>query len=132
MLTLLEKHKLTSVGTVRKNKPQIPPNFLLTRNRPQFSSLFDFQEKISLVSYTPRKNKIVLVMSTLHHSSDIDESTADKKKPEMITFYNETKGGVDVVDELSSTYDVSHNSRRWPLTIFFALLTCAGINARII
>ncbi|CAH0717891.1 unnamed protein product, partial [Brenthis ino] len=43
-----------------------------------------------------------------------------------------TKCGVDVVDELSATYDVSRNSNRWPLTIFYAMLNISAINGLII
>lgn len=43
-----------------------------------------------------------------------------------------TKGGVDTVDQLSATYSVSRNSRRWPLTLFFSLLNSAAINAFVI
>jgi hypothetical protein len=43
-----------------------------------------------------------------------------------------TKGGVDTVDQLCATYDVSRNWRRWPLTVFYALLNVAGINAQVI
>ncbi|CAG9561120.1 unnamed protein product [Danaus chrysippus] len=66
----------------------------------------------------PRKK--VYMMSSLHHDKEIDVETE--------TFYNQTKSGVDVVDKLSRTYDVSRYSKRWPLTIFFALLNHAGIN----
>ncbi|KAJ8970129.1 hypothetical protein NQ314_001376 [Rhamnusium bicolor] len=53
-------------------------------------------------------------------------------KPEIITFYNRTKGGVDVVDELISQYTVSRTSCRWPLTVFYCLLNISGINSHII
>ena len=59
----------------------------------------------------------------------IDESTKDKRKPNIITFYNKTKGGVD---DLKSTYSVSRKSARWPLTVFFALMNIAGINSQIV
>jgi len=131
MMHLLAEHRLTSTGTVRKNKRCIPPVFLKTRKEPG-SSMFCFQKDISLVSYAPKNNKVVIAMSTLHHDDRIDESTGDQKKPEIITFYNSTKAGVDVVDELSATYDVSRNSKRWPMTIFYGILNMAAINANII
>lgn len=129
---LLKEHKLTSIGTVRKNKTQIPPQFITTRGKDPKSSTFGHQKDITLVSYIPKKNKVVLLMSSLHHDDNIDESTGDDQKPEIITYYNSTKSGVDVVDELCATYDVSRNSKRWPLTIFFAMLNISGINANII
>lgn len=107
---------------------QIPESFIRTNRQPN-SSLFGFQKDITLVSYAPRKNKVVVVMSTMHHDNSIDKSTGEKQKPEMITFYNSTKAGVDVVDELSASYNVSRNSKRWPMTLFYGILNIAAINA---
>lgn len=36
----------------------------------------------------------------MHEHGIIDSESGDQKKPEVITYYNSTKGGVDVVDEL--------------------------------
>ncbi|CAH2003138.1 unnamed protein product [Acanthoscelides obtectus] len=132
MTRLLQEYKLTSICTLRKNKKEIPVQFLQTKHRAEKSSIFAFQKNATLVSYVPKKGKNVLLLSSLHHSDMIDESTGDDKKPEIITFYNLTKGGVDVSDELSSNYNVSRNSRRWPLTIFFSLLNTASINAFVV
>lgn len=52
-----------------------------------------------------------------------------KKKPVIITTYNETKYGVDILDKMCVQYDTARNSRRWPLTIFFHLLNVGGVNA---
>jgi hypothetical protein len=65
----------------------------------------------------------------MHHDKAIDAETGDKLKPEVIRFYSRTKCGVNLLDQLCVTYDVSRNSRRWPLTVFFDLLNTAGINA---
>lgn len=78
MLHLLNQHQLTSTGTLRKNKRQIPECFTKT-NREPGSSLFGFQKDITIVSYAPKKNKVVLAMSTLHHDNAIDEATGEKK-----------------------------------------------------
>lgn len=64
-----------------------------------------------------------------NNDASIDEGS---NKPEMICFYNKTKGGVDTVDQMCSTYSVSRKSNRWPLTVFFPTLNVAGINAQII
>ncbi|XP_026323950.1 piggyBac transposable element-derived protein 4-like [Hyposmocoma kahamanoa] len=131
MLHLLNEHRLTSTGTVRKNKRQIPDSFTRTGREPA-TSLFGFQKDITIVSYAPKKNKVVIAMSTMHHDNSIDQSTGEKNKPEIITFYNSTKAGVDVVDELSASYNVSRNSKRWPMTLFYGILNMASINAYII
>lgn len=128
--SLLLKHKLTVVGTLRANKACIPPCFKLPRQ--VHSSMFGFQKNFTLVSYIPKPRKFVYMISSLHHDKNIDQDTGNKQKPSMITFYNQTKSGVDVVDKLARTYDVSRNSKRWPLTLFFSILNHAGINAMIL
>lgn len=132
-LDLLRKHKLTITGTIRKNKREIPEIFTAKiRERKVKSSIFGFTEDMTLVSYKPKQNKIVTLLSTMHYTDEIDPESGDACKPSMITFYNATKGGVDVVDELKGTYSVSRTSCRWPLTLFFSALNISGINSHII
>nr|CAH7767511.1 unnamed protein product [Callosobruchus chinensis] len=49
------------------------------------------------------------------------------KLMKLETSYNFTKGGVDTLDELSANYNVSRNSRRWPLAFLYSLLNTAGV-----
>jgi hypothetical protein len=79
-----------------------------------------------------QKWKVVLLVSTMHNDDKIDEIKQHLRKPEIITTYNLTKGSVDRVDQLRATYEVSRNSRRWHLTVFYAHLNVAGINAQVI
>lgn len=51
------------------------------------------------------------------------------KKPEILQFYNHTKGGVDLIDQQRNEYTVARPTNRWPLKIFFNILDIAGINA---
>lgn len=129
---LLRDHKLTLVGTLKKNKREIPPEFQADRNKSVNSSIFGFTKDMSLVSYIPRKSKAVLLLSTMHNDNAIDPTTQDAKKPEILTFYNMTKGGVDTNDKLCATYNVGRRTRRWPVVIFFHLINVVAINARVI
>lgn len=68
----------------------------------------------------------------MHHDDAIDKSTGDKVNSEIITYYNNTKGGVDNLDKLSATFDVARNTRRCSMVVFYALLNMAGVNSQII
>ncbi|XP_030758825.1 piggyBac transposable element-derived protein 4-like [Sitophilus oryzae] len=125
----LKTKKLTYVGTIRANKRELPKEFLPSKTREIKSSLFGFQDDATLVSYCPKKNKSVLVLSTMHFDNAIDDSTGIEKKPDIITFYNMTKIGVDLLDQLCQNYDVSRNSRRWPMVLFYDFLNISAINA---
>ena len=67
-------------------------------SRPVNSSLFAFQKEMTLVSYSPKKNKSVILINTMHHDATIDEYHP-KTKPKIIQFYNKTKGGVDIMNQ---------------------------------
>ncbi|XP_025412154.1 uncharacterized protein LOC112684720 [Sipha flava] len=95
-----------------------------------------FGKKLTIVGTLKKmfekKNKVVTLLCTMHHTDDFDSSTGEKTKSELLTFYNHTKRGVDTVDELKESYSVSRNSCRWLMTIFYSLLNIGGINSCII
>lgn len=96
----LLKRKLTMVGTVRKNKPELPLALLGIKVRAPLSSKFAFTERTTIVSYCPKKNKNVLVMSNLHRDAGV--SSREDKKPDIILDYNKNKGSVDNLDKVTS------------------------------
>ncbi|UYV70295.1 hypothetical protein LAZ67_7002440 [Cordylochernes scorpioides] len=108
----LKEHGLTYLGTMRKNKPQIPPQFQPHPKRESGTSIFGFSGTKTLVSYVPKKKKI--------------------RKPDIIMDYNLTKGGVDTIDQMVSNFSTSRRSRRWPLALFYALLDITALNSYII
>jgi hypothetical protein len=99
----LQKKNLTLIGTMRKNKPEIPIEFQSNKNREVSSSLFGFQDGLTLVSFVPRQNKAVLLLSSKHHDNQVDKTTG---KPIIILDYNKTKGAVDTIDQMCHKYTV--------------------------
>lgn len=108
--TLRKRHKLTAVGTIRKNKRQIPLALLNTRNRETESSLFRFLDNYTIVSYVPKKGKAVLLLSSLHHDDTIEKNNKSQK---LLYFIIQRKVALTpfVVDELSANYNLARNSR---------------------
>lgn len=49
-----------------------------------------------ICSYVPKKNKAVIILSTMH--ADTNVSAIQKKKPEIIQYYNKIKINVDTMD----------------------------------
>nr|XP_020470705.1 LOW QUALITY PROTEIN: piggyBac transposable element-derived protein 4-like [Monopterus albus] len=120
----LLKRKLTMVGTICKNKPELPPQLLQTKDRPINSAMFMYTADTTLVSYVPRKGKNVLLMSTLHR-----DGTICGQKPQIILDYNATKGGVD---NMVTAYSCKRRTLRWPLVIFFDMLDISAYNAFVV
>lgn len=129
LVDALKNKCLTYVGTMKKNKRAIPHEFLPNRTRPVNSSLFGFTAQNTIVSYVPKRNKSVVLLSTMHHNACVDD---DSKKPEIILFYNGTKAGVDALDEKCANYSTSRRTRRWPMVLFHTILNISGVNSRIL
>jgi len=55
--------------------------------------------------------------------------STEKKLPETVSFYNNTKYGVDVIDQMARQYTTRAGSRRW---LFYNILDLALINAWIL
>lgn len=78
------------VGTLRKNKREVPTEFLPNRKREVGSSVYGFNDNITLASYVPKVNKSVLLISSMHHQKKADEEI---NKPKIVGFYNHMKRG---------------------------------------
>ena len=84
--------KVFILGTIKQNKLEVPKEFLKgskTNIRAINSTYFAFKDFMSIVSYVPKKNKAVVLLSSKHHFSKINEKTM---KPEIIMDYNKFKG----------------------------------------
>lgn len=127
--------KLTLVGTLRANRREIPRH-LTTHQGRQFCTTIQARNNdgdcgVLLVSYMAKKNKVVNILSTLHKKTSLDHST-EKKKPDVVLYYNQTKGGVDAADERVGTYSVKFKCRRWHLVFFCNILDLCALNAFVV
>uniref|UniRef100_A0A1B6CEU0 PiggyBac transposable element-derived protein domain-containing protein n=1 Tax=Clastoptera arizonana TaxID=38151 RepID=A0A1B6CEU0_9HEMI len=120
---------ITMIGTLKKNKAAIPPSFFPNKQRQVGSSAFGFSDDKTMVSFVPKVNKAVILVSSMHDTKTIDPVT---NKPDIILDYNKTKGGVDTCDKMCAAYSVSRVTRRWPQAIFYVLMNISGINARVL
>eukprot|EP00106_Octopus_bimaculoides_P000696 XP_014768138.1 PREDICTED: uncharacterized protein LOC106867697 [Octopus bimaculoides] len=120
VVDLLKNYRLTLVGTLRKNKIELPPQFVATRGRTEYTSLFGFQKDVILTSYVLKKSKMLQLVKV-----------RKKKEDQRLLPSTTTKGRVDTVDHLCSIYNVSKNTQHWPVTVFCTMLNVnvAGINA---
>ncbi|XP_027880247.1 piggyBac transposable element-derived protein 4-like [Xiphophorus couchianus] len=126
--TKLLKNNLTIVGTLRQNKPDIPSIMKPSKSWELHSSEFGFYGNMTMVSYVQKKGKAVVLLSTMHDDKAVDNSS-QKKKPEVIQYYNKTKGGVDTMDQVVSNYTGLRRTRRWPMVLWYNMLDVATLNA---
>ena len=82
-----------TIEGVTKKRTGWPTGLTVSKVRKLFSNMYAFQWDDTIVSYGPKKNKIVILVSTVHNS-------CVEIKPETIQYYNSTKGGVDAMDQM--------------------------------
>ena len=120
---------MTLVGTIRKNKADVPAKMTTAQGREERSSTYGFCDNLTLVSYVPKKGKVVTLLSSMHHDTRVE---GDDKKPHIIQHYNACKGGVDVMDKLATTYSCRRKINRWPMTLYFNTVDVSCIAALVI
>jgi len=49
-----------------------------------------------------------------------------------VQFYNKTKFGFDILDQMARRYSTRAVTRRWPVHVFYSILNLAAINAWLI
>lgn len=120
----------TLVGTMRKSRKEIPPVLMPSKQRDIYSSQYAFTNNTCFVSYVPKKNKAIILLSTMHNQ--IQNAEDETKKPEIILHYNQTKIGVDIMDQMVKHFTCRRATRRWTLSLFMNFLDIAALNSLII
>ena len=111
------ERNITIVGTMRLIWKGIPAEIKKIDKHNEQSTFYvrGKDDDRMLVPYVDKKKsreKIVVVLAMMHDNVRV---TKDKRrKPQVNTFYDPTKGGVGVVDHISNC-STRIKSKRWPL-----------------
>ena len=95
-------HNFTIVGTIKHNRKGILKEFKTVDGREKLSTKFihaqdSGDENIMLMSYVDKKTsalKNIIGLTTMHN--DVHVTKDSKLKPDVLKFYDHTKGGVDI------------------------------------
>lgn len=127
----LKSKKTTFVGTVNRNRRYLPASFKNNKRKIK-SVIYGYNEDSVLLSYIPKKYKLVNLISSLHNDGTNFGNLRFEYKPEIIKFYNRNKFAVNVVDWLCDKYNTARRSNRWPWIQMFYLINVACQNSKAI
>ncbi|KRZ81405.1 PiggyBac transposable element-derived protein 4, partial [Trichinella sp. T8] len=130
MVKGLKGHNVTCDNFFTLHALGLPRELLQLQGRKLNSSTFAFSENCTIISYLPKKNKNVLVLSTMHNVNQVCDGKGSK--PDIILHYNNTEGGVDNLDKMTSTYSCQGMTVRWPLVIFYNIIDVYAYNAYVL
>nr|CAH7714247.1 unnamed protein product [Callosobruchus chinensis] len=133
VLKLLNDLPHAAVGTCIANRKNLPimPNKLKNKGDYEF-----WCSNSGLLTAKWKDTKEVLAMSNCHQPNvvEITRKQKDGRKvniacPELIFFYNQYMGGVDLTDQMVGMYEVDRKSQKWWRKVFYKLLLTAVVNA---
>ena len=117
---------------------EFPEEVLDTKNREVLSKTCHFEKDkkdLCFSSYTVqtklkgKKNVVILSTTKPMHSCTKDDN---KSKPQIFKFYDFTKGGTDIVDQMNDYFTTRAKSLRWVMIVLYYMLDTARVNAKTI
>ena len=130
----ITKH-FSIVGTMCLDRKGIAKEIKSMEGREEKSTIYAYQSNGDslLVSYVDKNKagkKNIVVLTTMHTSVSV---TKDQRvKPNVHTFYDQTKRGVDVVDLVSIHNTSKMKNWRWPINALAFVLDTVCTNANTI
>ncbi|XP_017288685.1 uncharacterized protein LOC108245934 isoform X2 [Kryptolebias marmoratus] len=125
----LLSRKTTILGTVNKSSREIPQS-AKQKVCTQFTTQVFSTTGATLTVYASKRKKVICVLSSMHSVVELEDTT--KRKPNTVTQYNETKCGVDAMDQMVREYSVRAGTRRWPVAVFYNMVDMAAQNAHVL
>jgi len=118
------------VGTISRTRREIPAVLAMKRAPLHETTLLRNGDGATSTIYQGKFNKNVRLLNTLHSTIDIETNRKTLRK--TVQFYNKTKFGVDILDQMARRYSTKAAARRWSVHVFYSILDLAAINAWII
>lgn len=108
------------------------------KNRKEFSATLHCEKDLkdlALCTYTVKTKssgkKKVLLLSIVRPLPGIIKD-GNKQRQSIYRFYELTKGGKDIVDQLNDFYTTRSKSKRWDILIFFYMLDTIRVNLKML
>ncbi|XP_074521245.1 uncharacterized protein LOC141786531 [Halichoeres trimaculatus] len=124
----LQQKNTSLVGVINQLKPELPSS---VRQRAKlYSTKVLKHDQATLTVYQSRKRESVVLLSTMHPTVSL---CSDRQRtPETVIFHDDTKAGVDALDQMAHLYSVKNLTPRRLTAVFYNLLDIAGVNAYIL
>ncbi|KAF2888416.1 hypothetical protein ILUMI_17757 [Ignelater luminosus] len=130
LITKLEKINFSGTDTVRYNRIDKCPieGFAIMKKKPRgsFDSFVDRKNNIVCIKW--RDNNVVTVLSNKYGIAPVrkaarysvkEKSKIEIPQPNVVSCYNQSMGGVDLMDNNISNYSIGFRGKKWYIPIPF-------------
>ena len=123
------------VETMALDRKEIPKEIKSMEGREEKSTIYAYQSNgdgllVSCVDKKKAGKKNIVVLTTMHTSVSVTKDQC--VKPNVHTFFDHSKGGVDVVDLSSAHNTTKMKNRRWPINALPFVLDTVRTNVKTI
>uniref|UniRef100_A0A182PA22 PiggyBac transposable element-derived protein domain-containing protein n=1 Tax=Anopheles epiroticus TaxID=199890 RepID=A0A182PA22_9DIPT len=134
LIKRLYDSRTMAIGEVKKTCPDLPKAFIMSKNRPEHSTLVAYHDPATLVSYVTKRKDVMLLMSSFAEidpegEAEQNESNKYDQQIKLVELYNRTKTTIRTIQQMCVQFSVVRSTRQWPLAVFFNLLNLSAINA---
>lgn len=138
LLTQLKEKEILAAGTIRINRffhPPVLSDKEMNRQGWGFSEEVVSQDGIVVVKWLDNRT-VCLASNYLGKGTEDEAKRWDKKnsqyieinRPEIVKRYNQSMGGVDLLDQLISLYRIFIRSKKWTLRVTMHMIDFALVN----
>ncbi|XP_003368088.1 hypothetical protein Tsp_14702, partial [Trichinella spiralis] len=117
---------ITAIGTVFAHRRDVLACSRKAARRDPYSTLavYEYNKKVTMISYAPRKNSNVLLLTPCHAKLKVDNQQGFKR-PDIIIYHNLGNGGVDSMDARKKKFLLYKMTNRYTvLMLYFIVEVC--------
>ena len=129
---LLDRN-ITNIGTLQSSRIGIPAELKECKTRQVYSATCHFEKEdkdLCIMSYTVKAKSIgkknVLLLTTTRPLHGVTKN--EVIKPAIYQFYDFTKGGTDIVDQMNDYYSNKAKSLRWGMVALYYMTGPFGVS----
>ena len=111
---------ITTVGTVQKGRHGIPHELFDVKGREKFSVTCHYEEK----------EKDVLHIIYCYYKVKKEKECRDSFDNETNKFYDFTKGGANIVDQMNDFFTTCAKSNRWAMVVLYYMVDTTRVNSK--
>ena len=113
---------------MKKNKRCIPPDLLTKADPDTIQYAFDHADAFTLFTIAPKRNKRVVLLSTIHA---LPRHHEDAGKEEVNVFYIHEKD-VDSHDQICALCTTARKTNRWTMRVFYGMIDAKLLTGRLV
>jgi len=133
LFSQLSDLKTDAVGTVKLNSSGMPPSFKVGGKMVRGTTKAAYCKRLMALRWGDKNDVSMLSNFSSAEMEEVTTWSGTREKPQVVIQYNKSMGGVDVADQMLTSYPMERKrKRKWYQKMFRHLLNQATLNSYIL